>query len=132
MSRKSKLVTALGIAAACGLPMVGTTSAQAATYSSVEVYVSTYYSDEVVICGHNQNDTYVCSPTFVTPGTGYTELSGWWWKKGSLIEITGHNKSNNTYPKAKFRLGPPHDEREHSCAVYDYYADCDGRSSRVL
>ncbi|MFG2863631.1 hypothetical protein [Streptomyces sioyaensis] len=131
MSRKRKLVVAL-TATAFGLSIVGTNSAQAATYSSVEVYVSTYYSDEVVLCGRNQNDTYVCSPTFATPGSGYTKLSGWWWKKGSQIEITGHNKSNNTYPKVKFRIGPPHNGSEHPCTVYNYYADCDGRSRKVL
>ncbi|GHF24934.1 hypothetical protein GCM10010218_01990 [Streptomyces mashuensis] len=133
MSRLRTPLVALAAAAAIGLPLATATAAEARpTYASVEVWVSTYWSDEIVVCGHNQYNDYVCShPNTRTPGKGFAKVSGWWWKKGSLIEITGHNKSDNTYPKAKFRLGYAQGS-EYECAVYDKYATCDGRYGRRL
>ncbi|KAB7852740.1 hypothetical protein [Streptomyces mobaraensis] len=121
MERMRKLALALTAVGVVGLPM--TTAATAhADIPSVQVAISTYYSDWVRVCGWNQYDNKVCYNHLDTPGSGYTRLSGWWWQKDSTVTITGTNSNTGAV-------------RNMSCYIpkntgNPYY--CDGRSRKEL
>jgi hypothetical protein len=105
---------------AAGLPLLGTGIASAGT-NGQQVAVSTWYSDEVYVCGDNQNGDYTCSNWFATPGTGYTELPNSWWK--GEIFITGYDETNGQYYYATFTVPV-----SMSGNVYD----CNGRTGKIL
>ena len=110
-------VAALGAAA---LPLTGATAASAGT-NGQQVAVSTYYSDKVQVCGHNQNNAWVCTGYFNTPGTGYTGRAGYWYK--GQVTITGVRNS-------------PHQVRTAYCNIpvsqSGDWSYCNGRSNRTL
>lgn len=120
MTRIRKLTVAAAAVGVIGLPMTGVTTAQAAV-PSLEIAVSTRYSDKVAICGYNQYRQYVCSPYFKTPGKGYTKLANWWWQKKNAVTIYGINTDT----------GGRH---EMDCPVSGNRNpfQCDGRSNKEL
>ena len=120
MTRIRKLAVSAAAIGALAAPIVGATIAQAGT-NGQQVAVSTYYSDEVDVCGYNQNGTHTCTGWFATPGSGYTGRAGYWFK--GTVDIYGLNDNTGT-------------QRHVTCNVptsqSGNWTYCDGRSNKAL
>lgn len=126
------LVAGVGLPVVFGAPAASAASdmshpavgpiATPADYASTQVAVSTYWSDDVHICGDDQYGDWVCSPQFNTPGTGRTTLWNWWWEKGTVVQIWGKDETH-------------HKGYRMDCALPSLSPSvvyCDGRSNREL
>ncbi|MGW7819992.1 hypothetical protein ACWGLF_18025 [Streptomyces puniciscabiei] len=115
-----KLTVAVAAVGVLVAPLVGATTAQAGS-NGQQVKVSTYYSDEVDVCGYNQNGNYACTGWFATPGSGYTGVAGYWFH--GTVDISGLNDDTGK-------------ERYATCNVptsqSGNWTYCDGRSNRSL
>ncbi|MEZ0113841.1 hypothetical protein ABH920_007875 [Catenulispora sp. EB89] len=121
MKRSKKLAATLTAVATIALPVVAAGTASAGT-NGQQVAVSTWYSDEVKICGTNQNNKpNVCTPKFSVPGSSYVGLKGWWYK--GWVTITGYDNDNGSVRTARCYIPAS----QSGDWVY-----CDGRDNKTL
>ncbi|MGX1886882.1 hypothetical protein [Streptomyces sp. NPDC055287] len=76
--RKNVAMTVGAIALAFG-GVLGTAGQSFAGSNGQQVAVSTHYSDEISLCGNNQNGDFDCTGYLPSPNQ-WTQVSGWWWK----------------------------------------------------
>ncbi|MEV5282914.1 hypothetical protein [Streptomyces sp. NPDC051994] len=77
--------------------------------------VSTRWSDQIRICGHNHADEEACTGWIATPNT-WTSLPGWWWK-GELV-IQGLQNENGESRVGYCDVPPSQPDDWTQCNLY--------------
>ncbi|MEU7583552.1 hypothetical protein AB0B50_38940 [Streptomyces sp. NPDC041068] len=119
--RFARILSIAATAAATTMAVVGSAGTASAGTNGQQVKVSTYYSDQISVCGTNHKGHFDCTPRFKVPGKEYRGVAGYWFK--GVVDIHGYNSNTGKHRLAHCTVP----ERQASNWKY-----CDMRSNKKL